>query len=175
MSRNIPRDREDSIWKISLCKGKRFALEREKYRGLKQFDQVMKVLLKLVASYNMCASMTWRLASCLYVASLITSSSLRASNKKTSRLFTRHCVRFLSKREFDHVPRLWISCPPSKLGVEEWLVPLIYRAYIYENARSKCVFVAAWAKTSVWVHQGWCLSRLLFITILETRMLRGNL
>ena len=67
-----------------------------------------------------------------------------------------------------HAPKRFIWWALRKLGIEEWLVRLIQS--MYENARSRaCVGcnLSEEFSVKVGVHQGSCLSSLLFITVLE--------
>ena len=71
------------------------------------------------------------------------------------------------KKAFHHVPRCVIWWALRKLGIEEGLVLLIQS--LYENARSRFCFgcnLSEVLSMKVGVHQGFCLSPLLF-TVLE--------
>ena len=73
------------------------------------------------------------------------------------------------EKAFDRVPRCVIWWTLRKLGIKEWLVQL--KQSMYEKARSRlCVGCNMREEFSVkvGVHQGSCLSPLLFIMVLET-------
>ena len=113
--------------------------------------------------------MTCSLASCLDAAPQ-TPYSLYISYKIGFMLSIRHCAwPFVNlEKSVRRVPRraiLWALC---KLSIDEQLVWLIQN--LYENTRSQvCVGCNQSEEFSVevGVHQGSCLSPLLFITVLE--------
>ena len=72
------------------------------------------------------------------------------------------------EKAFDHVPKWGIWWALRKRGIKEWLVPLIWS--MYENTRSRvwvCCNLSEEFSVKVGVHQGPCLSPLMFITVLE--------
>ena len=79
------------------------------------------------------------------------------------------CMAFVDlEKAFDRVPRRIIWWALHKLGVDEWLVRLMQS--MYENARSRVRVVCNLSgvfSVKVGVHQGSCLSSLLFIMVLE--------
>ena len=166
----IPSDWELSIV-ISLYKGKGAALERGNYRGLKLLDQVLKVLEKVAEGF---------LRQQVHINDM--QFGFMSGRGTTDAIFIvrRLQEKFLSvnkplymafvdlEKAFDRVPRRIIWWAMRKLDVEEWLVRLVQSTY--SNARSRVRIgngLSDEFEVNVGVHQGSCLSPLLFVIILE--------
>ena len=77
-------------------------------------------------------------------------------------------MAFVDLEAFDRGPRKVIWWALRKLGVEEWIVPLVQG--MYANARSRVRVGEGYSEefeVKVGVHQGSVLSPLLFIIVLE--------
>ncbi len=166
----IPTDWEESII-VSLYKGKGVAIERGNYRGLKLLEQVMKVLERVAESIlrqqvhindMQFGFMPGRgTTDAIFIVRQLQEKFL-AANKPLYMAFVD------LEKAFDRVPRRVIWWALRKLGVEEWLVLLIQS--MYDNARSRVRVgrnLSDEFSVRVGVHQGSCLSPLLFITVLE--------
>ena len=166
----IPTEWEESTI-ISLYKGKGVALERGNYRGLKLLDQVMKVLERVAENFL-------RQQVCIddmqfgFMPGRSTTDAIFIVRQLQEKFHAVNRTLYMAfvdlEKAFDRVPRRVIWWALRKLGVEEWLVRLIQS--MYENARSRvrvgCNLSEEFS-VKVGVHQGSCLSPLLFITVLE--------
>ena len=166
----VPSDWEQSFI-VCLYKGKGDALERGNYRGLKLTEQVMKVLERIVDGLirqvvsiddSQFGFVPGRgTTDAIFVVRQLQEKYL-AANKRLYMAFVD------LEKAFDRVPRKVIWWALRKLGVDEWIVPLVRG--MYSNARS-CVHVGEGYseefEVKAGVHQGSVLSPLLFIIGLE--------
>ena len=166
----IPADWEESFI-VSLYKGKGAALERGNYRGLKLLDQVMKVLERVAESFIR-QQVNIDEMQFGFMPGRGTTDAIFILRQLQEKYLAAEKPLFMAfvdlEKAFDRVPRRVIWWALRKLGCEEWLVSLVQS--MYENARSR-VRVGAGSSEEFWVkvgvHQGSCLSPLLFIIVLE--------
>ena len=166
----VPSDWEQSFI-VCLYKGKGDALERGNYRRLKLTEQIMKILERIVDGLirqlvsiddSQFGFVSGRgTTDAIFVVRQLQEKYL-AANKRLYMAFVD------LEKAFDRVPRKIIWWALRKLGVEEWIVPLLQG--MYANAWS-CVRVGEGYgeefEVKVGVHQGSVLSPLLFIIVLE--------
>ena len=130
----VPSDWEQSFI-VCLYKGKRDAVERGNYPGLKLTEQVMKVLERIVDGLIRQLVLTIpSLASSQAEAFVVRQlqETYLAANKRLYMAFVD------LEKAFNRVPRKVIWWALRKLGVEEWIVGLVQG--MYANARSRvCV------------------------------------
>ena len=146
-------------------------MERANYRGLKPTEQVMKVLERIVDGLirqlvsiddSQFGFVPGRgRTDAIFIGRQLQEKYL-AANK---RLF----MAFVDlEKAFDRVPRKVIWWALRKLGVEEWIVPLVQR--MYENVQSPVRVGEGYSEefeVKVGVHQDSVLSPLHFIIVLE--------
>ena len=156
---------------VCLYKSKGDALETGNYRGLKLTEQVMKVLERIVDGLirqvvsiddSQFGFVPGRgITDAIFVVRQLQEKYLAASK----RLY----MAFVDlEKAFDRVPRKVIWRALRKLGVDEWIVPLVQG--MYSNARSHVRVGEGYSEefeVKVGVHQGSVLSPLLFIIVLE--------
>ena len=164
----IPTEWEESII-MSLRKGKGVTLEWGNYRGLKLLDQAMKVLDRVNENF------LWQQAHTddmqfgfMYGRS--TTGVIFIVRQLQEKFYAVNKTLYMAfvEKAFDYVPRRVIWSIFSKVGVEEQLVRLIQG--VHENARSRVGVgcnLSEVLSVELGVHQGSCLSPLLFITLLE--------
>ena len=163
----VPSDWEQSFI-VCLYKGKRGALERGNYRGLKLTEQVMKVLERIVDGLMVSIDNSQfgfvpgrSTTDAIFVVRQLQEKYL-AANKRLYMAFVD------LEKAFDRIPRKVIWWALRKLGVVEWIVRLVQG--MYANARSRVCVGEGYSEefeVKVGVHQGSVLSPLLFIIVLE--------
>ena len=156
---------------VSLYKGKGVPLEWVNYRGLKLLDQLMKVLERVAENF------LWQQVRIDdmqfgFMPGRSTTYAIFIVHQLQEKFYATNKTLYMAfvdlEKTFDHVPRRVIWRALCKLSVEEWLVRLTQT--MYENARSRmhvsCNLSEKFS-VKVGIHQGSCLSPLLFITVPE--------
>ena len=133
----VPSDWEQSFI-VCLYKGKRDALERGNYRGLKMTEQVMKILERIVDDLirqlmsiddSQFGFIPGRgTTDAIFVVRQLQEKYLAASKRL-------YLASVDLEKAFDRVPWKVIWWALRKLGVEEWIVQLLQG--MYANARSR--------------------------------------
>ena len=166
----VPTDWEQNFT-VYLYKGKGDALDRVNYQGLKLTEQAMKILERIVDGLirqvvsigdSQFGFVPGRgTTDAIFVVQQLQEKYL-AANKRLYMAFVD------LEKSFDCVPWKVIWWALRKLGVEEWIVRLVQG--MYANARSRVRVGEGFSKefeVQVGVHQGFVLSPLLFIIVLE--------
>ena len=165
-----PLDWEQSF-SVCLYKGKGDALGRGNYRGLKLTEQIMKVLERIVDGLIR-QVVSIDNSQFGFVPGRGTTDAIfviRQLQEKYLVANKRLYMAFVDlKKAFDRVPRKVIWWALRKLGVDGWIVRLVQR--MYSNAKSRVSVGEGDSEefeVKVGVHQGFLLSLLLFIIVLE--------
>ena len=166
----IPTDWQESFI-VNLYKGKGDALNRGKYRGLKLIEQVMKVLERVVEGLvrqrveideMQCGFMSdCGTTEAIFIVRQLQEKHL-AANKPLYMAFVD------LEKAFDRVPSDVIWWAMRKLGIDEWLLRLVQS--MYKDVRSRVRVGDGYSEefgVGVGVHQGFVLSPLFFIIVLE--------
>ena len=166
----VPSDWEQSFI-VCLYKGKGHALERGNNNGLKLTEQVMKILERIVDGFIR-QLMSIDISQLGFVPGRGTTGTIfvvRQLQEKYLATNKRLYIAFLNlEKAFDRVPQKVIWWALRKLGVEEWIVPLVQGMYV--NALNHVCIGEGYSEefeVKVSVHQGSILSQLLFINVLE--------
>ena len=166
----IPTDWKESFT-VNLYKGKGDALNRGNYRGLKLIEQVMNVVERVVEGLirqrveldeMQCGFMSGHGTTGAIIIVRQLQEKHLAANKPLYMAFID------LEKAFDRVPLDVISWAMHKLGIDEWLVPLVQS--MYKDVRSRVRVGDGYSEefgVGVGLHQGSVLSPLLFIIVLE--------
>ena len=132
----IPTDLQES-YIVNLYKGKRDALNRGNYRGLKLIEQVIKVLERVVECHIR-QRVEIDEMQCGFMSGRGTTDAILIVRQLQEKHLTANKPLYMAfvdlEKAFDRVPRDVILWAMRKLGIDQWLVGLVQS--MYKDARS---------------------------------------